>query len=230
MRVLVVEDDLVIAGFLKKGLSEEGYLADVAGTAPEAIDYLAAVDYDLIVLDLLLPGGSGVDVCRGIRERGVNTPVIMLTAKDTVEDRIMGLDAGADDYLVKPFSFGELLARLRALLRRERTIAASDLQVGGLTLDPLTRRVERDGRHMELTPKEFSLLEYMMRHPGQALSRTQLADQIWGYNFSYDSNVIDVYIRYLRKKIDHDFDAPLIHTVRGSGYKIEARTLMGDPD
>jgi heavy metal response regulator len=222
MRVLVVEDERRIAAFIKRGLKEEHYAVDVAYDGEEALDWAEAVDYDLIVLDVLLPKKDGIQVCRELRAQGRRVPILMLTALDAVEDRVQGLDSGADDYLVKPFAFQELLARLRALLRRTGEIKSTRLQVGDLALDPLTRRATRGGRIIELTAREYALLEFLMRHSGQVLSRTQITEHAWDYDFSTTSNVVDVYIRYLRRKIDDEFEVKLIRTVHGVGYKIEA--------
>jgi two-component system OmpR family response regulator len=220
VRILVVEDEVKMASLLRRGLIEEGYSVDVARTGDDAIWMAAAAAYDAIVLDLMLPGVDGVEVCRRVRENGVWAPVLMLTARDAVGDRVAGLDAGADDYLPKPFSFAELLARLRALVRRgggERPVV---LEVGDLRLDPATHQVWRGPTEVKLSPKEFSLLETFMRRPGQALSRLQLLEHAWDYAFENRSNVVDVYVRYLRDKIDRPFDRDSIETVRGVGYRL----------
>lgn len=222
MRILAVEDERRIAAFLKRGLEEESYAVDVAYDGVEALDWAAAVDYDLIVLDILLPRKDGIQVCRELRDRGNSVPILMLTARDTIGDRVRGLDSGADDYLVKPFAFQELLARVRALLRRSGTVRTSHLRVGDLALDTLTRRASRGGQVVELTNREYALLEFLMRHPGQALSRTQIVEHVWNYDFFTTSNVVDVYVGYLRRKIDREYEVKLIKTVRGVGYKIEA--------
>ncbi len=224
MRILVVEDERRIAAFIKRGLEEESYAVDVAYDGEQALDWTAVVDYDLIVLDVLMPKKDGIQVCRELRMQGKHVPVLMLTARDAIKDRVRGLDSGADDYLVKPFAFQELLARIRALLRRSGDIKTTRLQVGDLTLDTITHRADRGGQAIELTAREYALLEFLMRHPGQALSRTQIAEHVWNYDFFSTSNVVDVYIRYLRRKIDKGFDLKLIHTVRGVGYKIEAKS------
>lgn len=220
MRVLVVEDEPKIAAFIRKGLEEEHYAVDVAGDGEAALDLAAEVEYDLIVLDILLPKLDGVSVCRHLRESGLATPVLMLTAKDTVDDRVVGLDSGADDYLVKPFAFKEMLARLRALARRTPTVQGSVLQVGDLSLDTVTHEVRRAGEPIEMAPKEYSLLEYLMRHRGQVLTRTMIAEHIWSYDFYSGSNLVDVYIRNLRRKLDDPHSVKLIHTVRGAGYRL----------
>lgn len=222
MRVLVVEDDLRIAEFIRKGLEEEGHAVDVANDGDEALDWPAVVDFDAIVLDIMLPGRDGIEVCRILRTRGVRTPILMLTARDTVEDRVAGLDGGADDYLVKPFAFAELLARLRALMRREPVLLGTTLEVADLSLDTATRQVSRSGTLVTLTNKEFALLEYLMRHPNQVLTRTMIAEHVWNFDFDTGTNVIDVHIRYLRRKIDDPHDLKLIQTVRGAGYRISA--------
>ncbi len=221
MRVLLVEDEKRIAGFIKQGLQEEQYAVDVVFDGESALDLPSGAEYDLIVLDVMLPKKDGVEVCRALRERGERTPVLMLTARDAVEDRVRGLDSGADDYLVKPFAFAELLARIRALLRRGSAITSTQIRVGDLVLDTLTRRATRGDRTVELTAREYALLEYLMRNAGQVLSRTQILNHLWNYDFLGSSNVVDVYIGYLRRKIDEGFPTRLLRTVRGSGYRIE---------
>jgi len=223
VRILVVEDEQRIAVFIKQGLEEEGYAVDVACDGEEALDWAAMVDYDLIVLDVLLPKKNGIQTCRDLRAQGNKVPVLMLTARDAIEDRVRGLDSGADDYLVKPFAFQELLARIRALLRRSGEVKTTRLQVGDLLLDTLTHRATRGERAIELTAREYAVLEFLMRHAGQVLSRTQIAEHVWNYDFYSTSNVVDVYIRYLRRKVDEGFDVNLIETVRGVGYKIEGQ-------
>ena len=222
MRILVVEDERRITAFIKRGLEEEHYAVNVAYDGEEALDWAAVANYDLIVLDVLLPKKDGIEVCRELRAQGNKVPILMLTARDAIEDRVQGLDSGADDYLVKPFAFQELLARIRALLRRSGEIKTARLQVGDLVLDTLTHRATRGGQVIELTAREYALLEFLMRHPGQVLSRTQIAEHVWNYDFFTTSNVVDVYIRYLRRKIDKGFEVKLPQTVRGVGYKIEA--------
>lgn len=222
MRVLVVEDDDAISRFLHQGLNEAGYAVDVAQDGSEGLDYAIAADYDAIVLDVLLPKVDGLSVLKDLRQRGFQTPVLLLTARDTVQDRVLGLDAGADDYLIKPFDFTELLARLRALLRRPPLQVDVVLQVGDLEMDTVQRWVKRGDRPIDLSPREFSLLEYLMRHPNQVLSRTQIAQHVWSFDFYGDFKVIDVYIGYLRRKIDRDAPYSLIHTVRGVGYRMSA--------
>jgi DNA-binding response OmpR family regulator len=221
MHVLVVEDERKIATYVKRGLEEQGYAVDVAATGREALDWVETITFDLVVLDILLPEIDGLTVCRQIRERGHRTPVLMLTARDAVEDRVAGLDAGADDYLVKPFALKELLARLRALSRRTGEVPKTTvLQVADLMLDTATRRVWRGDHDIHLTAKEFAILEYLMRHPDHVLSRSTIADHVWSYDMVNQSNVVDVYIRNLRRKIDDPCALKLIHTVRGAGYRL----------
>ena len=222
MRVLVVEDDAGISRFIHQGLNEAGYAVDLAVDGSEGINYAIAADYDVIVLDVLLPKLDGLSVLKDLRQRGLQTPVLLLTALDTVQDRVLGLDAGADDYLIKPFDFTELLARLRALLRRPPLQNDVLLQVGNLEMDTVQRLVRRGDRPIELSPREFSLLEYLMRHPNQVLSRTQIAQHVWSFDFYGDFKVIDVYIGYLRRKIDRNTPSSLIQTVRGVGYRLSA--------
>ncbi|MEX0682139.1 MAG: response regulator transcription factor [Dehalococcoidia bacterium] len=223
MRILLVEDEPQIAGFIARGLAENGYSVDTATDGEEAIDWPAVAEFDVIILDVMLPLVDGIAVCRTLRERGVRTPILMLTARDTVEDRVLGLDSGADDYLVKPFAFAELLARVRALIRREPALLGNVLEVGDLALDTATRQATRAGADLDLTAKEFALLEYLMRHPNQVLSRTVIAEHVWNYDFDNATNVIDVHVKNLRKKIDESFAPKLIHTVRGAGYRISTR-------
>lgn len=223
MRVLVVEDERKIATYVKHGLEEQAYAVDLAYTGREALDWAETVDFDLIVLDILLPEMDGIAVCRELRSRGLDTPILMLTARDGIDDRVAGLDAGADDYLVKPFALKELLARLRALARRSNDAPRTPtLLVADLSLDPRTHRVERGGREVPLTAKEFAVLEYLMRHPEQVLTRNMISEHVWNYDVYHQSNVVDVYIRNLRRKIDDPFDLKLIHTVRGVGYRLSA--------
>jgi len=222
MRILVVEDEPKMAGLLRRGLSEEGYAVDVVRTGTDALWAAAENPYDAIVLDVMLPDLDGFDVCRRLREEDRWAPVIMLTARDAIDDRVSGLDAGADDYLTKPFSFGELFARIRALLRRGAAERPPVLQVGDLELDPATRQVARGDTRIELTAKEFALLEYFMRRAGEVLSRARLLDHVWDFGFDGDSNVVDVYIRYLREKVDRPFGRDSIETIRGIGYRLRA--------
>ena len=220
MRVLVVEDERKLGELLRRGLGEEGYAADLADRGEEALWMVKAVDYDVIVLDVMLPGADGFEICRRMRGGGVWAPVLMLTARDAVDDRVSGLDAGADDYLTKPFAFEELLARLRALTRRAPAERPPVLEVGDLRLDPAAHRAWRGDQELELSAKEFALLELFMRRPGMTLSRTQLLDGAWDIAFESRSNVIDVYVRYLREKIDRPFGRDSIETIRGVGYRL----------
>ena len=222
MRVLVVEDEKKLGELLGRGLREEGYAADVADRGEEALWMARAVPYDAIVLDVMLPGVDGFEVCRRLRRNGVWTPVLMLTARDAVDDRVAGLDAGADDYLAKPFDFGELLARLRALTRRAPVERPPVVEVGNLLLDPAAHRAWRGEHELDLSAKEFALLELFMRRPGVALTRTQLLDGAWDIAFESRSNVVDVYVRYLREKIDRPFERHSLETVRGVGYRLRA--------
>jgi two-component system OmpR family response regulator len=222
MRVLIVEDEPKLAALLRRGLAEEGYAADVAATGEDALWMAESTPYDAVVLDIVLPGVDGLEVCRALRDRGVWAPIVMLTARGTVGDRVTGLDAGADDYLTKPFSFAELLARLRALTRRGAAERPAIVEVGSLRLDPATRRVWRAEIEVMLSTKEFALLEVMMRRPGRVLSRLDLLEHAWDFAYENRSNVIDVYIRYLREKVDRPFGVISIETVRGSGYRLRS--------
>ena len=220
MRLLVVEDDVKMAALLRRGLSEEGAAVDVARSGEDAVWMAAATDYDAVVLDVMLPGIDGFEACRRMRDEGVWAPVLLLTARDAVEDRVAGLDGGADDYLTKPFSFAELSARLRALVRRGRPERPPVLAVGDLTLDPATRNVRRGEAEISLSPKEFALLEAFMRRPGEVLTRLELLEHAWDFAYENRSNVIDVYVRYLRAKVDRPFGVDSIETVRGAGYRL----------
>jgi DNA-binding response OmpR family regulator len=223
MRILVVEDARRLAGIIKRGLLEQGYAVDNAFDGEEA-EYMAETTlFDLIILDVMLPKKDGVAVCRDLRAKGVNIPILILTAKDSVEDKVTGLDSGADDYLVKPFAFAELMARIRALLRREVLPKTQKLQVGGLSLDPLSREVWRAGRRIELTAKEYAILEYFMSRPNAVVTRTMLGENVWDYEFDGISNIIDVYVRRIRRKIDEEGQASLIQTVRGAGYRLRVQ-------
>ncbi len=220
MRVLIVEDEAKMANLLVRGLREEGHTADVTHRGEDALWMARATEYDAIVLDVMLPGLDGFATCRALRSREIWTPVLMLTARDGVEDRVAGLDTGADDYLVKPFSFSELLARLRALRRRAPRERPTVLEVGDLRLDPGARRAWRGDTELDLSAKEFGLLEAFMRSPGQALSRAQLLDSAWDMSYESQSNIVDVYVRYLREKIDRPFGRHSLETVRGVGYRL----------
>ena len=220
MRVLIVEDEVKMAALIRRGMREEGMAADVAVRGEDALWMAGSTEYDAIVLDVMLPGIDGFETCRRLRADGVWSPILMLTARDSVEDRVSGLDGGADDYLTKPFSFGELLARLRALARRGPVERPVLLEVGDLRLDPATRQVWRGETEIPLSAKEFSLLEVFMRRPGEVLSRFQLLEHGWDYDYENRSNVVDVYVRYLREKIDRPFGRDSIETVRGAGYRL----------
>ncbi len=222
MRILVVEDERRLCGIIKRGLLEEGYVVDVAYDGEEGEYMAGSAPYDLILLDIMLPKKNGVEICRDLRLKKVNTSIFMLTAKDTVEDRVKGLDAGADDYLVKPFAFNELLARIRALLRRTGLSKSPRLQVGDLVMDTLTREVWRGQRSIELTSKEYTILEYFVRHPNVVITRTMLEEHAWDYEFDSISNIIDVYIRRIRSKIDEEGQGSLIQTIRRAGYRMKA--------
>ena len=221
MRILLVEDEHKISAYVKRGLEESGYAVDAVFTGKEALDWAEAAPYDAIVLDILLPEMDGLTACRELRQRGDRTPILMLTARDTVDDRVAGLDAGADDYLVKPFALKELLARLRALTRRRSGQPKSSvLAFANLSLDTRTHQVRRDERIIELAAKEYAVLECLLREPGRVLTRTQIAEHVWNYDTYNQSNVVDVYIRNLRRKIDDPFEQKLIQTVRGAGYRL----------
>lgn len=222
MHILVVEDEKRLANLVKRALEEESHVVDVTYDGAEALDMAEATEYDLLVLDLMLPHMDGMEVCRRLRRDGNDVRILMLTARDAVDDRVLGLEAGADDYLIKPFSFSELLARVKALSRRQiQPQAEEEIQAGDLVLDLGRREARRDGKAIELTAKEFQLLEYLMRNAGHVLTRTQILDHVWGYNFDSFSNVVDIYVHYLRNKIDRGFPEPLIRTVRGVGYSLK---------
>lgn len=221
MRILVVEDEVKIAQFIKRGLKEEGYAVDVSHDGEQGHFMLSSNDYDAIILDIMLPKVDGLELCRKLRQEGNQTPIIMLTAKDTVKDKVKGLDSGADDYLSKPFAFEELLARVRVLLRKKDGRIQTQLKVDDLVLDLLTHKVTRSGRDIDLTVKEYALLEYLMRNAGNIVTRTMISEHVWDINFDTFTNVIDVYINYLRNKVDSGFDIKMIHTVRGKGYLLK---------
>lgn len=221
MRVLLVEDQTKLARAVRRGLQQEGYAVDVAATGDDGLHLATEVDYDAVVLDVMLPGLDGFEVCRRMRVQGRWAPVLMLTARDGVADRVTGLDVGADDYLIKPFALRELLARLRALVRRGAGERPAVLTVGSLRLDPAAHTVSRDGQPVELSAREFALLEFFMRHPGEVVTRTQVLEHVWDFNYEGLSNVVDVYVGYLRRKLEQPFGRPLLRTVRGVGYALE---------
>lgn len=221
MKLLVVEDDKTVGQYVKRGLEEQQYIADWVGDGAEALKVASAAPYDLIVLDLRLPGMPGIEVLRTLRDRGLTMPILVLTAQDSVEFKVDALRAGADDYVTKPFAFEELLARIEALSRRPRALSSRSLRVADLELDLETRAVSRDGVAIELTPKEYAVLEYLMRHPGRVMSRTLITEYAWDYHFDPGTNVVDVVINRLRKKVDADFAQKLVHTVRGVGYVVK---------
>jgi len=222
MRLLLIEDEKKVANFIKKGLEEEHYAVDTAYDGEEGLYLTEVNEYDLVVLDLMIPKIDGLEVLRRIRRNKNNVPVLVLTAKNTVEDIVKGLDAGCDDYLTKPFAFIELLARIRALLRREKSEKEPTLKMADLTLSLVTHKVMRGGKEIELTSKEYALLEYFMRNPEKVLTRTMISEHVWDIHFDSMTNVVDVYVNYLRKKVDKDFELKLIHTIRGIGYTMKA--------
>jgi len=221
MRILVIEDEKKIASFIKRGLTEQNYTVDVAADGEEGLTLAEINPYDLIVLDIMLPGKDGFSVCRTLRRNNINTPILMLTARDDLKDKVFGLDSGADDYLTKPFAFAEFLARVRVLLRRQGNVKSTTLRAADLALDQLTRQATRSGKPIDLTPTEYALLEYLMLNHGQVVTRTMLSEHVWNQDFDSFSNVINVYVNYLRKKVDADFDKKLIHSVRGAGYMLK---------
>lgn len=220
MRILVIEDEEKMLSFIRQGLEEQRYAVDVACDGEDGLHWAFNFSYDVIILDIMLPHMDGFAICQALRDNRIRTPVLMLTARDAIDDRVQGLDCGADDYLIKPFVFRELLARIRALSRRNSPQKSTRLVVGDLTLDMVTHIAYRGERAIELTTKEYGLLEFLMLHPNQVLSRTVIAEHLWSYDYMPDSNVVDVYIRYLRKKIDDDFDEKYIRTIRGTGYQL----------
>jgi len=222
MRLLVVEDEKKVASFIKRGLEEEGYAVDVASDGEKGLEMALDRVHDLIILDISLPQIDGLQVLKKIRQQRVSIPVLLLTVRATIEDKVLGLDAGADDYLTKPFAFQELVARVRALMRRRAEAEPALLRIADLSLDPARRVVSRGGEKIELTAKEFALLEYFMRNPGRVLTRTQMIEHVWNYDFDTMTNIIDVYVNYLRKKIDSGREPKLIHTLRGVGYVLKA--------
>ena len=224
MRILLIEDNRQLNNSLRLSLVDDGYAVDVAFDGLEGEELAEITPYDIIILDIMLPKKNGLDVCKSLRNQRINTPILMLTARDALEDRVAGLDSGADDYLVKPFALEELRARLRALLRRESSNRGSTLEVDNLTLDPATHFVQREGTPVELTSKEYALLEYMMRNPNRLITREMAESHVWSYDYDGASNVVDVYIRRLRRKIDDPYARKLIETVRGSGYRLRMQT------
>lgn len=223
MRILVIEDERKVAGFIRQGLEEEGHAVEVVGDGATAVALLLGeAAYDLVVLDVMLPKQDGLSVLRTIRARRVATPILILTARDSTSDKVTGLDLGADDYLTKPFAFEEFLARVRALLRRPTSVRPAVLRVADLTLDPATREVTRGRRRIALTTREYALLDYLMRSAGRVLTRSMIAEHVWGLDFDPESNIIDVYVGYLRRKIDGDAEPRLLHTVRGVGYVLKS--------
>jgi two-component system copper resistance phosphate regulon response regulator CusR len=225
MKILIIEDEAKTAAYLHKGLSEQGFVVDTTSSGDEGLEMASAGQskYELIILDVMLPGRDGWSVMRELREKGVHTPVLFLTARDTVQDRVKGLELGADDYLVKPFAFSELLARIRSILRRSPSRQLGTLKLADLELDLTAHKVTRQGKRLDLTPKEFALLSLLLRRCGEVLSRTLIAEQVWDMNFNSDSNVVDVHVRRLRMKMDDPYERKLIHTVRGVGYVLEER-------
>ena len=224
MRLLVVEDESHLRTVIRKRLVKEGYSVDACGNGQEALDYLAASPYDTVILDIMMPGMSGMEVLKKMRAKGNRTPVLFLTARDGVEDRVKGLDSGADDYLVKPFAFEELLARIRVMIRRQADSVSDEMKLADLTVDVGRRAVTRGGKAIDLSAKEFAVLEYLMRNCGQVLSREQIEQHVWDFDYEGGSNMVDVYIRYLRRKLDEGYDKKLIHTVRGAGYVMREPT------
>lgn len=227
MKILVIEDNPKMAGLIRQGLGEQGYRLDVAPSGHDGEHLAATQPYDLVILDVMLPDMDGMQVCRNLRRRGVKTPILMLTALSTTADKVTGLDAGADDYLTKPFEFDELVARVRAILRRGQAAGSTVLRFADLEIDLTQRRVMRAGKRIRLTAKEFSLLEYFMRNPNRVLTRTSIAEHVWDMNFDGDSNVIDVYVSMVRRKVDKGFEIPLIHTVIGTGYVLSTESVGG---
>jgi two-component system copper resistance phosphate regulon response regulator CusR len=224
MRILIVEDEAKIAAFLRKGLGENGFVVDVAARGDEGLQLARSVAYDLVILDVMLPSADGWTILTALRQDSRQMPVLFLTARDAVEDRVKGFELGADDYLVKPFAFSELLARVRSILRRGPARPAETIRVGDLEVDVIRHRAARGGQRLELTPKEFALLSLLARRSGEVLSRTIIAEQVWDINFDSDTNVVDVHVRHLRAKVGDPFERRLIHTVRGVGYVLEDRT------
>jgi two-component system, OmpR family, copper resistance phosphate regulon response regulator CusR len=222
VKILIAEDEKKVASFVKKGLQEEGYVVDLASNGADGLELATGTSYDLIILDIYMPRLDGLTVLKKLREEKIRTPVLLLTVRATIEDKVLGLDSGADDYLTKPFAFQELLARVRALLRRQTESGTNVFRVGDLSLDSVRRVVMRGTQRIDLSLKEFSLLEYLMQNAGRVLTRTMIIDHVWNYDFDNETNVVDVYVNYLRKKIDTGHEPKLIHTVRGVGYVLKA--------
>ncbi len=222
MRILVVDDDLKFCDIVKRGLEEDSYSVDCVHDGDDGEYYAANTPYDLIILDIMMPEKSGLEVCHSLRAKNINTPILMLTAKDTVSDRVKGLDTGADDYLVKPFAFAELLARVRALMRRKSASKSPEIRIGGLTVNTVTREVRWQNQSVDLTAKEYVILEYLARHPNAVVTRTMIEEHAWDYDLDSMSNLVDVYIRRIRQKIDPEHGKMIIQTVRGAGYRMKA--------
>jgi len=228
LRLLVIEDEKSLLKIITKRLKEEGYSVDAVTNGRDGENYIYSTDYDCIILDIMIPIVDGLTLLRRIRAKKISTPVLLLTARDSIEDRVIGLDTGADDYLIKPFSFDELLARVRALLRRQKEKRDIVLSVSDLKLDTVTREVKRGDRSIELTSKEYSILEYFLKNKNRVLTKSQIAEHVWNYDFDYNSNIVEVYIRYLRRKIDEGIENKLIHTIRGGGYVLRDESKKTD--
>lgn len=223
MRILVIEDEPSLLKIISKRLKEEGYSVDIAKNGREGDDFINSAEYDCMIIDIMLPMIDGLTLLRKLRAKKITTPVLLLTARDSIDDKVIGLDSGADDYLTKPFSFDELLARIRVLIRRKTDTKETVLTLGDLSIDTISREVKRGQRVIELTSKEYSILEYFLRNKNRVLTKTQIAEHVWNYDFEYSSNIVEVYVRYLRRKIDDQYDEKLIHTIRGGGYIIKKK-------
>ncbi len=223
MRILVIEDEPSLLKIISKRLKEEGYSVDIAKNGREGDDFINSAEYDCMIIDIMLPMIDGLTLLRKLRAKKITTPVLLLTARDSIDDKVIGLDSGADDYLTKPFSFDELLARIRVLIRRKTDTKETVLTLGDLSMDTISREVKRGQRVIELTSKEYSILEYFLRNKNRVLTKTQIAEHVWNYDFEYSSNIVEVYVRYLRRKIDDQYDEKLIHTIRGGGYIIKKK-------